>query len=181
MGAADKKERVAEFERVCRANGLPVTVQRRAVFEVMLDRRDHPTADQVVEAVRKRVPAISRTTVYRILDTFVRLGLINKICHLGSAARFDPKTRPHHHLVCMHCETIIDVEDARCNAVPWPDVHGVGFEIRDYHIHFRGICANCRRKAKEARAAGRQAAKVQAKRAARRRRKRAGGTRKRRA
>jgi Fur family peroxide stress response transcriptional regulator len=145
MTGKRKRNRVEIFERACRERGLPVTAQRRTVFEMILDREDHPTADQVYEQVRRRLPTISRTTVYRVLDGLVGLGLITRICHPGSAARFDPKVHQHHHLVCLYCERIIDLEEQRLNRVAWPDVRRYGFEIRDYYIHFRGVCARCRK------------------------------------
>ena len=137
--------RIEELEKACREHGLPVTVQRRIVFEAIILRQDHPTADQIYDQIKSRIPGVSRTTVYRILDTFVLLGLITKICHPGSAARFDPKIHQHHHLVCMHCEKIIDLEAESLNHLVWPDVRGHDFEIRDYHIHFRGVCLDCRK------------------------------------
>lgn len=145
MRGLSNRERTERFAEVCREHGLPVTIQRRTVFEIILDREDHPTADQIYDEVRTRIPGVSRTTVYRILEAFVRLGLITKICHPGSSARFDPKVRQHHHLVCVQCERIFDIESERLNAVEWPDVRSHGFEIEDYHIHFRGTCADCRR------------------------------------
>jgi Fur family peroxide stress response transcriptional regulator len=144
MTCESKQDRMGQFERVCREHGLPVTTQRKTIFEMIVGRKDHPTADQVYGQVRRRIHTISRTTVYRILDTFVALGLITKICHHGSAARFDPRIHQHHHLVCLHCESVIDLDEKRLNDVAWPDVRGHGFEIRDYHIHFRGVCAACR-------------------------------------
>jgi len=144
MTTEQKQNRLGILERACRKRGLPVTAQRRTVFAMILDRQDHPTADQVYEQVRRRLPTISRTTVYRVLDSLVGLGLITKICHPGSAARFDPKVHRHHHLVCLYCERIMDLEEQRLNRIAWPDVRRYGFEIRDYHIHFRGVCAGCR-------------------------------------
>lgn len=157
MTLAEKQQRTERFETAHRESGLPVTIQRRAVFEAILDRRDHPTADQVFHAVHPRLPQISRMTVYRILGTLVSLGLLSKTCHPGSSARFDPKLHQHHHLVCLDCGDIIDVEDARLNKLPWPDVGRHGFQIEDYHINFRGRCARCRQSAK-ARLAGRKRA-----------------------
>jgi Fur family transcriptional regulator, peroxide stress response regulator len=145
MARYSENQRIEQFERACRERGWPVTAQRRTILDNILDREDHPTADQVYDQVRKLLPTISRTTVYRILDGFVELGIITKICHPGSAARFDPKIHQHHHLVCLCCNNIIDLEEKRLNKVLWPDVRRYGFEIRDYHIHFRGICAACRR------------------------------------
>jgi Fur family peroxide stress response transcriptional regulator len=130
-------------------------MQRRAVFEAILEREDHPTADQVYDIVRADAPEIARMTVYRILGTLVRIGLVAKTCHPGSSARFDPKIRQHHHLVCLDCNGIIDLEDERLNNVPRPDVRRLGFEITDYHIHFRGRCAACRQKLAQSAAGGR--------------------------
>ena len=146
MTSAERQLRIEQFEQAHRKRGLPVTVQRRAVFEAILEREDHPTADQVCEAVRARVPGISRMTVYRILGTLARLGLVAKTCHPGSSARFDPKIRRHHHLVCLDCDGVLDPEDKRLNDVAWPDVRRLGLEIENYHIHFRGRCAACRRR-----------------------------------
>jgi Fur family transcriptional regulator, peroxide stress response regulator len=149
MNQEERQRRIAQFEKAHRESGLPVTMQRRAVFEAILEREDHPTADQVYEAVHARSPQISRMTVYRILGNLIWLGLVAKTCHPGSTARFDPKIRQHHHLVCLDCDRIIDLEEERLNKVAWPDVRRLGFEIEDYHIDFRGRCAACQQKRKK--------------------------------
>jgi Fur family transcriptional regulator, peroxide stress response regulator len=158
MTRAEKQRRIERFETAHRESGLPVTMQRRAVFEAIMDRRDHPTADQVFHVLHPRLPQLSRMTVYRILGTLVSLGLLSKTCHPGSTARFDPKLHQHHHLVCLQCGDIIDLEDARLNKLPWPDVGRHGFQIEDYYIHFRGRCARCRQKPQAFRA-GRKTAR----------------------
>jgi len=167
-----KKKRIEQFESVCREHGFPVTIHRRMVLEAMLDQKDHPTADRIYELIKKQIPGISRTTVYRILDTFVQLGIIVKVCHHGAAARFDPVTQWHHHLVCMHCDRIIDIEDARLNKVQWPDVRHHRFRISDYHIHFRGICDDCRKKLEKGGSISRKANKPNVKKRASRKKKR---------
>ena len=146
MSPADEKQRIQRFLSAHRESGLPVTTQCRAVFEAILDRSDHPTAEQVYRAVHGQLPQISRMTVHRILGTLVSLGLVARTCHPGSAARFDPKLGQHHHLVCMDCGRIIDVEDPRLNRIRWPRVNPQEFEIEGYAIHFRGRCARCCKK-----------------------------------
>ena len=146
VSSADKQERIDHFFAAHRQAGLPITTQRRAVFDAILHHADHPTADQLYRAVRGALPQISRMTVHRILGTFVSLGLVTKACHPGSAARFDPKLHQHHHLVCLDCGCIIDVEDPRLNRLPWPKVNPREFQIEDYLVHFRGRCARCRQK-----------------------------------
>jgi Fur family transcriptional regulator, peroxide stress response regulator len=135
-----------------RERGLPVTTQRSAVFEAILDRSDHPTAEQLHREVRRQLPQISRMTVHRILGAFVSLGLVARTCHPGSSARFDPKLGQHHHLVCMDCGRIMDVEDPRLDHLPWPKINPDEFQIQDYNIHFRGRCARCRKNPRAPRA-----------------------------
>jgi Fur family peroxide stress response transcriptional regulator len=121
-------------------------VQRWSILAAVLDRDDHPTADQVYGVVRDRIPGVSRTTVYRVLETLVRTGVITKVCHPGAATRFDPRIEQHHHLVCLHCDSIVDLEDRRLNEITLPDVGTRGFTIKEFNIHLRGICGECRRK-----------------------------------
>jgi Fur family transcriptional regulator, peroxide stress response regulator len=136
---------MAAFEALCRHKGLALTVQRRGIMEALAKRSDHPTADQIFDDVAARLPGVSRTTVYRVLDTLVRIGAARKASHLGAAARFDPNTARHHHLVCLHCDKVVDVEGVP-TAVALPPAGGrAGFEILDYAIDFRGTCPDCRR------------------------------------
>jgi Fur family peroxide stress response transcriptional regulator len=143
--ARQKQEKLAQLAQSCRQHGLPVTVQRRVILEALLDRADHPTADQVYDDVKDRVPGLSRTTVYRVLETLVRLGVARRANHLGAAARFDPNTDHHHHLVCVSCNTLQDFTDPALEALPLPDTRREQFEIADYSIYYLGTCAGCRR------------------------------------
>jgi Fur family peroxide stress response transcriptional regulator len=133
------------LEAYCRSHGLPLTVQRRVILAALVGRDDHPTADQILTEVRPQLPGVSRTTVYRVLDTFVRIGLAVKTCHPGTAVRFDPRTERHHHLVCTRCEKVIDLHDVALDRLAIPSTSQLGFEITNFSVHFRGLCAACRK------------------------------------
>jgi len=139
--------RLREFEALCRKRGLPLTVQRREIFDAVIKRNDHPTVEQLYESLKERIPGLSRTTVYRVLSTLVDLGVIRRLNHPGMAVRFDGKIHRHHHLICKKCDKVIDIHDAIWDGVPLPDVQRKGFEIDDFSVHFTGICAKCSRKA----------------------------------
>jgi len=136
------------FAQMCRRQALPLTIQRRHILEVLLGRTDHPTADQVFEEVQARLPGISRTTVYRALNTLVRLGVIRMVCSPGASVRFDANLEQHHHLVCLYCGKMSDWDDPRLNRLPLPNTRRAGFKIVDYTVHFRGACVDCIRKTK---------------------------------
>ena len=151
MARHDRERKLDEFTALCRRQGLALTVQRRTILEALMRRHDHPTADHVYEDVRTRIPGVSRTTVYRVLETLVRLGVARKTSHAGAQVRFDPNTDRHHHLVCMHCGKVVDLEDDGIGKVAVPNVKRAGFTIDDYSIQFNGSCGDCGRGARAAR------------------------------
>lgn len=146
MDDAAKSKRLTAYRRICRERGLRNTVQRRAILEAVLDFEDHPTADQVHAAVTCKNPDISRTTVYRALEGFARLGLITKACHPGSATRYDRNVDLHHHLICLFCDAVIDISDTGLDRLTVPDTSGFDFEVQDFRVQLRGICGRCRKK-----------------------------------
>lgn len=137
--------KLEELEAYCRRHGLPLTVQGRAVLHALAARDDHPTADHVFEEVQRQHPTLARTTVYRILDRLVAAGIAIRICHPGSAARYDARTDRHHHFVCMQCQSVFDVPatDETPNAV-WGSLDPT-FRVVDFSIYFRGLCPECGR------------------------------------
>jgi Fur family peroxide stress response transcriptional regulator len=136
--------RLEEFEALCRRLGVPLTVQRRVVLQTVLARDDHPTADEILEAVKDRVPGISRTTVYRVLDTLANMGAIRRLHHAGASARFDGKVHRHHHMICKQCNKVIDLEDEKLNRLRISHVSSEQFDIEDFSVHLIGTCSACR-------------------------------------
>lgn len=144
MDEMDRRDRLESFARLCRERGLRCTIQRRVIFEAMLDLAHHPTADQVYEAVGARLPGVSRTTVYRTLENLARMGVITKACHPGAVARYESRTELHHHLICLRCGSVADISDPRLDSVTIPDTSELGFELTDFRVQLRGICRRCR-------------------------------------
>jgi Fe2+ or Zn2+ uptake regulation protein len=142
--------RLAELEQACRRRGIPLTVQRRSLLAALLGRDDHPTAEDLFGAVAAQLPGVSRGTVYRTLDKLVELGLVARVSHPGSAARFDAKTHRHHHAICDRCGAMRDVEAQALDRIALPDLGASGFQVHDYSVHFRGLCRRCRRSGDEA-------------------------------
>ena len=144
MDEPARTERIELFRKLCRERGERCTVQRRVILETVLGLDNHPSADQIFDAVEERLPGIARTTVYRALEHLARMGVITKACHPGRVARFDPRLELHHHLVCLRCSEFFDFEDENLNHLTIPDTAVLGFEINDYRVQLRGICQSCR-------------------------------------
>jgi Fur family peroxide stress response transcriptional regulator len=141
----DKDQKLELLESLCRKRSMPVTVQRRAILSALVDRDDHPTIDQVFEDAKARIPGVSRTTVYRVLETLVELGVAKRTKHFQSAARFDGNTDHHHHLVCIRCNKVVDFDGPEINGVSLPDARRTGFEVTDFSVYFEGLCSDCKR------------------------------------
>jgi Fur family transcriptional regulator, peroxide stress response regulator len=141
----DIAQSIEKLEAICRTRGLPLTNQRRTVMEVLLERTDHPTADQVYTAVHARIPRISQRTVYRVLDTLVEIGLVRRVHHPGTSVRYDAKIDRHHHLVCLQCNRIVDFDCPALDVVSLPKGKPQGFEIADFSVQFMGTCPDCRK------------------------------------
>jgi len=139
------REQVRKFEALCRERGIPVTVQRRVVYEELLGSTAHPTAEQIQRGVETRLPGISQTTVYRVLELLVDLDLARKTSSPGASCRYDGRTNRHHHLVCTSCDRIVDYDDPELNSLALPTRHRTGYSLEDYTIQFRGTCPECLR------------------------------------
>ena len=151
IGARERRDRLEQFETLCREAGIPCTIQRRALLEAVLEGDDHPTANQVFEAVRVRNPQISRATVHRNLETLSQMGVITKTCHTGGVARYDARVDIHHHLICLRCNSIVDIDDENLSSLTIPDTSAFGFEVSDFRVQLRGTCRNCRKKSSKQR------------------------------
>ena len=142
MPKHDRK--MKQLEERCKEEGLRLTVQKRKVFSSLLQHEDHPTADEIYENVTDDIPGVSRTTVYRILESLTNAGLARRVYHPDDQYRFDPNTEHHHHLVCTSCEKVKDVAVPDLEQVVPPDREVEDFEIEDFSIYFRGTCLACR-------------------------------------
>lgn len=92
--------------------GLKVTPQRIAILEAIIKLNNHPTAENIIEYIRKNHPNIATATVYKILDAFVANELIRKVKTDRDIMRYDAIMESHHHLYCSESDQIEDFVDA---------------------------------------------------------------------
>lgn len=139
--------KLEQLEELCRERGLRLTVQKRRILETIVDREDHPTADQIYGEVKEQVPGISRATVYRTLESFSDEGLVRKVYHPDDEYRFDANTHHHHHLVCEECSEVTDIVLPEIDHLNLEEETFEDFEVNDYSVYFRGTCEACREEA----------------------------------
>ena len=103
-------QRLGEFVARCRKRGIAVTPQRLAVIQALLASENHPSTDQICAAVRRKHPHVSLATVHRILEQFCEVGEASKVTLLHDVARYDGNVEPHHHILCVRCRRVQDIE-----------------------------------------------------------------------
>lgn len=122
---------------------IRLTPQRLAILEYLEGNKSHPSASDIYKAVSDRYPTMSFATVYNTLDSLKEKERLLELSIDPRKKRFDPNTKPHHHLICLQCRAITDVhrhfvldltESERCN-----------YKITGNHVDFYGVCPKCKR------------------------------------
>ena len=127
--------------RILADNNLKITPQRTAVLEVVMNLRNHPTADDIAEYIRFNFPHITLGTIYKILNTFTKLGIIEKINTDNDITRYDPVLEKHHHIYCAESERIEDYYDEDLNKILssyFIKKKIPGFVYKDYKLQIMG-------------------------------------------
>jgi Fe2+ or Zn2+ uptake regulation protein len=145
MSLAGKRSGRDFGERLA-TSGLRLTPQRRCVYDVLLHKRDHPTADEVFMRAKKAMPEISHATVYNCLDVLVKSGLARQVALERGATRFCPNMEEHAHYCCDACGEVFDVM-MRADTASMPKPRG--FKVDHYDIAAHGTCANCAAQSKK--------------------------------
>jgi Fur family peroxide stress response transcriptional regulator len=133
----DRKEIAGKLSE----KGLRVTPQRIAILGAIIKLNNHPTAENIIEYIKKNYPNISVGTVYKVLDSFVENDLLKKVKTEGGIMRYDPLQSTHHHLYCEESDRIEDYEDENLDQLITDYFNRKGiknFNIQNIQLHITG-------------------------------------------
>ena len=139
MSPAQDTERQQQLTERLSRGGLRFTPQREQVYVVLLQKRDHPTAEEVFIRAKRAMPDISMATVYNCLDALVRCGLARQVMLERGAVRFCPNMQEHCHFYCDSCASVFDIELPPDAEVPLPK----GFRPKRFDVTIHGQCPAC--------------------------------------
>jgi len=127
---------------------IRLTTQRQIILEELAKLKTNPTATDVYDMVRKRLPRIGLGTVYRNLELMVDNGMIQKIEVGGTQKRFEAITKPHYHIRCSCCGKVEDVDvPVKDDLVKAVTKHCL-YQIMGHHVEFAGVCPDCQQSQK---------------------------------
>lgn len=122
---------------------LRMTHQREVILEQIKKNTTHPTADELYEKIKKKLPRISLATVYRNLEIMSEAGMINKLEISGRQKRFDWDLDQHDHIYCVQCHRVDNIELGDPKRVTLPPGEDRGYEVSGCRVEFYGICPKC--------------------------------------
>ena len=122
---------------------MRLTTQRQIILEELGKVTSHPTANEVYDMVRKRLPRIGLGTVYRNLELMADSGIILKLEVGGTQKRFDATVAPHYHVRCTLCGKVDDIDIEVQNKINQIAENASDYMILGHHIEFSGMCPKC--------------------------------------
>jgi Fur family ferric uptake transcriptional regulator len=122
---------------------MRLTTQRQIILEELGKVTSHPTANEVYDMVRKRLPRIGLGTVYRNLELMAESGIILKLEVGGTQKRFDATVESHYHIRCSICGKVDDIDIEVQEEINETAAKSSNYKILGHHIEFSGICDDC--------------------------------------
>ena len=143
--SASSKRQLKRYEESIAQDGLRLTRQRKHVYQVLLDRQDHPTAMEVFLRAKPEMESLSLATVYNVLETLADRGLVRKM-HLDSGSmRYCANNAKHGHFTCTTCGAVMDLP-----LLPGAELEKLhklprGYTVAQQKVSLHGLCDACRK------------------------------------
>jgi Fur family transcriptional regulator, peroxide stress response regulator len=126
------------------------TKQKEIILLILTGTRKHPAADRIYEQARKKVPSISKGTVYRNLAILLEEGKISELNLSGTVTRYEITRKPHYHFRCEVCGQVIDLEQPVYTVIDKKVERETGLKVSYHQLEFRGICHECQKESAKA-------------------------------
>ena len=135
-----------EIAQILREKGLKVTPQRIAVYNMLMNTYEHPNAEMIYKTLEPTNPTMSLATVYKTLDFFKQLGLVQELNVGEPSSRYDAVVQCHPHTVCKVCGKVEDLHMEQLTEVAKKLVPDLDFDVEMEQLILYGTCGVCRKK-----------------------------------
>ncbi|WP_085991973.1 Fur family transcriptional regulator [Oceanobacillus senegalensis] len=144
------EHRIDRIKKQLHSHSYKLTPQREATVRVLLEREeDHLSAEDVYLLVKEKAPEIGLATVYRTLELLSELKIVDKINFGDGVSRYDLRKEGakhfHHHLVCIECGSVEEIENDLLEDVEKIVQKDWGFQVKDHRLTFHGVCKECQK------------------------------------
>ncbi|MBJ6360292.1 Fur family transcriptional regulator [Paenibacillus sp. GCM10012307] len=142
-------DEITRLNKQLAAKGYKLTTQREATLQVLLEHEnDHLSAEDVFMLVKQKNPDIGIATVYRNLELFSELHIVEKMNFGDGVVRFDLRSddheHMHHHLICNSCGSLKEIKDDWLTELEERLEREYGFKVLDHRLDFTGVYHSCK-------------------------------------
>ncbi|MDW0115616.1 Fur family transcriptional regulator [Sporosarcina thermotolerans] len=143
------ESRIERIKKQLHGASYKLTPQREATVLVLLENEeDHLSAEDVFLLVKEKAPEIGLATVYRTLELLTELKIVDKINFGDGVSRYDLRqegaSRFHHHLICIECGKVAEIQEDLLGDVEKIVESRYGFTVKDHWLTFHGVCQSCK-------------------------------------
>lgn len=132
------------LEEKLKKRHLKITPQRIEILRALEKLPDHPCAESIYQAVKKRHPSVSLATVYKTLETLVEIGEVRVALVSQGKTLYDTRLEDHHHFLCTECGYVEDVDiNLDCLENCAPNQMRSQHRVQKSEVIFRGVCQKC--------------------------------------
>ena len=128
-----------DVAKILQDKGIRPSIIRIMVLEYLLEHRVHPTVEEVYEALLKKAPTLSKTSVYNTLHLLAENNIILEITIDPAKVRYDADTNLHGHFKCDKCLKVWDFAVGQVQTSLSKE-----FDIKTKEIYFTGLCDKCK-------------------------------------
>lgn len=127
-------------------SGLKMTKQREKIIDILYQKAEPLTAEEIFINAKEDYPKIALTTVYRNLDALTENELVNKTMYGDGTARYELISNEHvhrHMLICMECNTAVPLEHCPIHEIESGLKEKTGFQVTGHNLEIYGYCKDC--------------------------------------
>lgn len=136
---------MVDITKKLKEHGFKVTPQRLAVYNVLKDTKEHPSAETIYNKLLPMYPTMSLATVYKSLEVFKNMGLVQELDLGEGSSRYDANTKYHPHIYCIKCSKVEDVSDDMLYDLLDGVREKTGYDIVKQQLYFYGYCPKCKK------------------------------------
>lgn len=127
-----------------KSRNIKVTPQRLAIYNVLYQTTEHPSAEKIYQHLLPTHPTMSLATIYKTLDALKKAELVTELNAGGDSFRYDANTHSHPHAMCLVCNEVYDLHTHLLDDLMDKIQEETDFEIAYQQIYFYGKCAHCK-------------------------------------
>ena len=134
-------------QRILAVKGQRVTSQRLLLLDLVREGGEHLDAEELYRRAKLRQPRLNLSTVYRSLQLFKKLGLVEEHHFVEAHHHYEVKTQAeHHHLICLGCGRVVEFDYPLTEQMKEQIGKAQDFDITGAEVHLQGFCSRCRNK-----------------------------------